>query len=278
MVPATWPRRLVALAGTVLAATAFTVWNQSVVNEKVYTLSLLSIALVLWLTVRWGDAPVGSRRDHRLLLIVYLLALTATNHLMGLLVIPAVLVYVLYTDPKVLLSPRFLAWSAVAVALGVSLWLFLLVRAPHFPPINEGEPTNWAALREVLNRTQYEKPPLGDRQADFGSQLAMWWQYFTWQWGRDWAAGVRRALAVLFGGLGLLGAWRPLEGRAGGRAGHDRADGLRSSRSWSSTSTSSTGSARIPPSGRSMRCASGTTSSSARSRCGESGSRSAWRR
>ena len=208
VVPARWPRRLVALAGAVVAATAFTVWNQSVVNEKVYTLSLLSIALVLWLVVRWGDEPAGSRRDHRLLLIVYLLALTATNHLMGLLVIPAVLVYVMYTDPKVLISPRFLAWSVAAVALGVSLWAFLLVRAPHFPPINEGEPTNWSAFREVLNRTQYGKPPLSDRQADFGSQLAMWWQYFTWQWGRDWAAGVQRALAALFGGLGLLGAWR----------------------------------------------------------------------
>ena len=211
VVPATWPRRAIAVAGAVAAATAFTVWNQSVVNEKVYTLSLLSIALTLWLVVRWGDLPAGSRRDHHLLLIVYLLALTATNHLMGLLVVPAVLVYVLYTDPKVLLSPRFLAWSAAAVALGVSLWAFLLVRSPHFPPINEGEPTSWAALREVLNRTQYGKPPLSERQADFGSQLAMWWQYFSWQWGRDWAAGIQRALALLFGGLGLLGAWRHLK-------------------------------------------------------------------
>src|SRR6266545_4055013 len=42
-----WPRRLAALAGALVAATAFTVWNQSVVNEKVYTLSLLSIALIL---------------------------------------------------------------------------------------------------------------------------------------------------------------------------------------------------------------------------------------
>ena len=211
VVPATWPRRLVALAGAVTAATAFTVWNQSVVNEKVYTLSLLSMAFVLWLVVRWGDEPAGSRRDHHLLLIVYLLALTATNHLMGLLVVPAVLVYVAYTDPKVVLNPRFLAWCAIAVALGVSLWAFLLVRAPHFPPINEGEPTNWAALREVLNRTQYQKPPLGDRQAEFSSQIAMWWQYFTWQWGRDWAASVQRVLAVLFGALGLLGAWRQLK-------------------------------------------------------------------
>ena len=208
VVPSRWPRRVAALAGALVAATAFTVWNQSVVNEKVYTVSLVSMALVLWLAVRWGDEPAGSLRDHHLLLIVYLLALTATNHLMGLLVIPAVLVYVLYTDPKVFISPRFLAWAAVAVALGVSLWLFLLVRSPHFPPINEGEPTNLAALDSVLNRVQYAKPPITERQADFSAQLAMWWQYFSWQWGKDWGPRVQQVLAVVFGFLGLLGAWR----------------------------------------------------------------------
>jgi hypothetical protein len=211
VVPARWPRRAAALAGSVMAATVFTVWNQSVVNEKVYTVSLLSIALVLWLVVRWGDQAAGSRRDHKLLVIVYLLALTATNHLMGLLVGPAIVVYVLYTDPKVFLSPKFLAWAAVAVVLGVSLWAFLIVRSPHFPPINEGEPTTWAALRDVVNRGQYGKPPLSERQAPLGTQLAMWGDYFAWQWGRDWAAGVRRALALGFGALGLLGAWRHLK-------------------------------------------------------------------
>jgi len=91
-VPATWPRRLAALAGAMAAATAFTVWNQSVVNEKVYTLSLVSVALVLWLILRWDDQPAGEAHDHYLLLIVYLLALTATNHMMGVLVGPAVVV------------------------------------------------------------------------------------------------------------------------------------------------------------------------------------------
>ncbi|HET8713714.1 MAG TPA: DUF2723 domain-containing protein [Gemmatimonadales bacterium] len=91
-VPARWPRRLAALAGALVAATAFTVWNQSVVNEKVYTLSLLSIALILWLIVRWDDQPAGQSHDHYLLLIVFLLALTSTNHMMGVLVGPVVIV------------------------------------------------------------------------------------------------------------------------------------------------------------------------------------------
>lgn len=208
VVPATWPRRLAALAGAVAAATAFTVWNQSVVNEKVYTLSLLSIALVLWLAVRWGDQPSEDRRDHHLLVIVYLLALTATNHLMGLLVAPAVLIYVLYTDPKVLFSPRFLVASAVVAAVGVSVWAFLYLRAPHFPAINEGEPTTWEALQAVLNREQYGKPSVVHRQATLAAQIGMWWQYFTWQWGHDWKPAVRNGLAVIFLAVGLLGAWR----------------------------------------------------------------------
>src|SRR5256885_533918 len=94
-VPAVWPRRLAALAGAVCAATAFTVWNQSVVNEKVYTLSLLSVALVLWLILRWDDQPLGEAHDHHLLLIVYLIALTATNHMMGVLVGPVVVILLL---------------------------------------------------------------------------------------------------------------------------------------------------------------------------------------
>src|SRR2546428_12194828 len=71
IVPAVWPRRLAALAGAAASATGFTVWNQSVVNEKVYTLSLLSIALVLWLAVRWGDQASEDRRAPPLPATVY---------------------------------------------------------------------------------------------------------------------------------------------------------------------------------------------------------------
>lgn len=208
IVPGTWPRRLAALAGAIVSATAFTVWNQSVVNEKVYTVSLASIALVLWLIVRWGDQTNADRRDHHLLVIVYILALTATNHLMGLLVGPAVLVYVLYTDPKALFNPRFIVAALIVGAVGVSVWAFLYIRAHFYPAINEGEPTTWDALKAVLNREQYGKPSVMERQATTVAQIGMWVQYFTWQWGHDWDPAVRRGLGVIFGAVGLLGAWR----------------------------------------------------------------------
>jgi hypothetical protein len=260
-VSARGPRRLAAAAGALVAATAFTVWNQSVVNEKVYTLSLLSIALVLWLIVRWDDQPLGEGHDHHLLLIVYLLALTSTNHMMGVLVGPVVAillfpplktqrpaqeterqvewsqwyvfcsVYALIVasglesaGPLKLAAVLFLAalgyalfrarnWDfAVAVLLvavvGVSVYLFLPIRAAHFPPINEGEPTTRQALWDVLTRQQYGKPPLTQRIAGPGAQFMMWLEYFSWQWGRDFPGSVQRGLAVLFGALGVLGAWR----------------------------------------------------------------------
>jgi transmembrane protein TMEM260 (protein O-mannosyltransferase) len=260
-VPARLPRRLAAVAGALAAATAFTVWNQSVVNEKVYTLSLLSIALVLWLIVRWDDQPAGEGHDHHLLMIVYLLALTSTNHMMGVLVGPVVVVLLFpplrtqrpsdpalrriewsqwfvfcsvyglivssgleSTTPLIVAGVLFAAalvyamayarnWGfALAVLLvaivGVSVYLFLPIRAVHFPAMNEGEPTTRQALWDVLTRQQYGKPPVTQRQATLPAQVGMWIQYFTWQWGRDFPGGLQNGLAVLFGAIGLLGAWR----------------------------------------------------------------------
>src|SRR6184192_3863669 len=215
IVAPTWRRRLVAAAGAVVGATAFTVWNQSVVNEKVYTLSVLTIALVLWLAVRWADQPVSARRDHHLVLIAYLLALTATNHLMGVLAAPAVLVYVLLTEPRALLRPRFLVAAALVVAVGTSVNLFIPIRAHFDPYLNEGEPTTWQALQAVLARVQFGKPSVfanpmyppgpdnpGHTLVLYGQQLLNYLQYFTWQFGHDWDAAVQRFLALAFAALG----------------------------------------------------------------------------
>ena len=69
-----WVRRVGSVLAAVLSATAFTVWNQSVVNEKVYTVSLLGIAIISWLMVRWCDAPDGRKADRTLVLLLPLLS------------------------------------------------------------------------------------------------------------------------------------------------------------------------------------------------------------
>jgi hypothetical protein len=123
IVPVRWARYGAAIGGALVGATSWTVWNQSVVNEKVYTVSLLSIAVVMWLVVRWSDDAPGAHRDRWLVLIAYVLALTSTNHLMGFLAVPALGIYVLWTDWRVAVQP----WAVVtfyALLLAVSgTWL-----------------------------------------------------------------------------------------------------------------------------------------------------------
>ncbi|HXE82682.1 MAG TPA: DUF2723 domain-containing protein [Gemmatimonadales bacterium] len=220
IVPDLW-RKVAAAAGALVGATVFTVWNQSVANEKVYTLSVVSIALVLWLTILWADQPDATRRDNLLLVIVYLTALSATNHLMGLLVLPAVFVYVVMTEPEALLRPRLLGGIVVVAIVGLSLNLFIPIRATLDPYLNQGDAWTWPNLRDVLMREQFGKPsvfenpmyPSGPdnpgRSIDLiGQQYLNYWQYFTWQFGRDWSAIPQRLLAVLFLFLGVLGARR----------------------------------------------------------------------
>jgi hypothetical protein len=257
IVPLRWPRYAAAFGGVLVGATSWTVWNQSTVNEKVYTLSLLSIAVVMWLVVRWGDDEPGTHRDRWLVLIAYVLALTSTNHLMGVLALPALAVYVLWTDWRTVLRPwaivTFYAlllaltgdWIAMlqggtaggvlivltAIVLGYALWksprdplvylglvavivgislnyFWLPLRAAQYPPINEGEPVGFLsqALQDVLNRVQYGKPPLSERQATFSAQLANFWQYFSWQFARDWGR-LGAAVTGLFTIIGLTGLW-----------------------------------------------------------------------
>ncbi|HEV7992219.1 MAG TPA: DUF2723 domain-containing protein [Gemmatimonadaceae bacterium] len=219
--------RPVRLAGAglaaLLSATAFTVWNQSVVNEKVYTVSLAFFAIVSWLTVRWCDDPDGRKADRILVLIAYLIGLGYANHPAGFLVGPAVATAVLVRRPRTLLRWKLIAAAIVALAVGLTPFAVEPLRAAHHPTLNEGEPTGCTEkigfsctfsdttvkrLMDNVNRVQYGKPNLSDRQAPFSAQLGMWWLYFKWQWLRDPHGAqsiLQGALAVMFFALGIGG-------------------------------------------------------------------------
>jgi len=222
-------RLIGATAAVLVSATAFTVWNQSNVNEKVYTVSLLTIALLTWLAVRWQENLGKGKDDHLLILMVFVLALSVGNHLMAFLAAPAIGIFVLFVHPKTLLNWRLYLGGAVAVILGLSIHLVLPIRAGLGPIINEAAPTcpdigsaigavvtygkaGCVALSEALNRTQYLKPPLLPRQAPLADQLVNYLQYFDWQWARSMDGtntvfgGLRLPFTMLFTGLGVWGA------------------------------------------------------------------------
>jgi hypothetical protein len=236
------PLRLAGSAAAILvSATAFTVWNQSNVNEKVYTVSLFTIALLSWLIYRWRDRAGQPRNDNVLALIAFLLALSVGNHLMTMLAAPAILAFVLVVNPRIVLRWQIYPVCIAAAALGLSVHLFLPIRARLNPIVNQANPVcattssafvsiltlgraGCPALSESLARRQYGKPSMfsdpvvaGQRDmprspALLGAQVMNYLQYFDWQWARSfsgnrgWFGGARPLVTLLFLSLGIYGA------------------------------------------------------------------------
>jgi hypothetical protein len=223
--PLKWQRMVGAAVATAIGATAFTVWNQSVVNEKVYTVSLLGIAVISWLMIRWSDDPDGRKADRILVLVAFLLGLGYTNHMAGMLPALSVAVAVLVRRPRTILRWRLLLAALGVMMLGITPFATQPIRAAHMPALNEGEPTacqdglkfsctfsseTYERFMYNFNRGQYGKPELSVRQAPFTAQIGMWWYYFKWQWLRDAHSeqqGLQATLAAIFLVLGLFGGW-----------------------------------------------------------------------
>jgi hypothetical protein len=167
-------------------------------------------------------------------------------------------------------------FAVVGVVLVASTsFLFLLLRSRLDPAINQGNPSSFAGVLDVIARRQYDVPGLWPRRAPFWLQIGNLFQYVDWQFalGLDRAVGaswLRTPFTPLFLALGIAGS-----------AAHRRRD----ARSWaamvvlvatgsSRTSTSErarrtdTASSRRMPTGRR---ASATTSSPSGLRHSDSG-------
>ena len=232
-----WQRIMGGALAVLIGATAFTVWSNSVVNEKVYTVSLVGMAISAWLIVRWCDEPDAPGANKLLILVAYLCGLGYANHMAGMLVLPAAGVAVLLRKPRIITNWRLIATCAAVGLLGATPFATQPIRAAHNPPINEGDPTacrdglqidctlskgTYDAFMYNFNRGQYAKPSTAERQAcpvqaypcsmveAFPAQVGMWWLYFKWQWVRDAHGerpGLQGGLAAIFLLLGILGGW-----------------------------------------------------------------------
>jgi hypothetical protein len=232
-----------ASAAVLISATAFTVWNQSNVNEKVYTVTLFTIAAMSWLAFRWRDRLGEGKDDNIILLMLFILALSVGNHLMAFLAAPALLAFILIVDARTLLNWKLYAAAVPVILLGLSIHMYLPMRAGLKPVINEADPTCESVgsaltsvvtmgragcpdLSAALKREQYDKPSMFSdpvvaaqgTDAPRGGKLLVaqylnFMQYFDWQWARSvnglisFFGGARPLVTLLFGILGLFGAW-----------------------------------------------------------------------
>lgn len=112
-----------ACVATLAFATWPTVWSVSIVAE-VYSLQLLFLALVFYAFSRWGR-----ERDQIWLYAgIFAYALSFGNHLTSLVLLPALVVLVLSTEPGLFRNARVIAFAASAVVLGAAQYAYVFWR------------------------------------------------------------------------------------------------------------------------------------------------------
>jgi len=98
-------------------------------------------------------------------------------------------------------APRLAMWSSGLFMLGVSVHLYLLIRANLDPAINEGMPKDWTSLWKLLIRDQYKPDSPLHRRAPWDYQVyTMWLRYMGW----NFTLGLSTLTSLL--PLGLAGA------------------------------------------------------------------------
>ncbi|HLE56820.1 MAG TPA: DUF2723 domain-containing protein, partial [Rhodothermia bacterium] len=197
--------RLAAFAGAVCAGAMSTVWLNA--NEtEVYAVALLGGCILLWVG---NEAGVTSQRRW-IFLGAYLTGLAWTLHLTALVPLPAAL-YLAFAGRSLREMVRASPVMIVLALLGASAVLFMLVRAPHDPSVNQGNPSTFSAFADVVMRRQYSVAPIWPRQAPFFIQLGNFVEYWDWQAALSLAPDpppslARTAMTGLFTVLGVVGS------------------------------------------------------------------------
>lgn len=172
-------------------------------------LLLSGVLLVVNLDVV-GWKPFAALALAGLLMVIGGYLMGEIGPVVGLLLAGALAIVIFWFGANTLVHRNLGFWVAVVFLLGLSVHVFLLVRAAQDPSINEADPSNVHNLWLVLKRDQYKPPPPWEFRGDFETRFVThFWRYwrpqYRWFWGDPPAAWGARLLMVPFL-LGIGGA------------------------------------------------------------------------
>jgi hypothetical protein len=163
-----WRAQLLALGLTVFMAFSHGTWIQNTRSE-VYSLNFLLLAIILNLClcamIKVGDSTRQSQNDSGqydgffkyICLVSFLLGLASGNHsLLISLMAPAILIFLILPNLSRL---RFsgLLLCCLFFFIGLSVYLYLILRASASPPINWGNPDSFERLVWMISGKMFQK-------------------------------------------------------------------------------------------------------------------------
>jgi len=193
-----WSDRIAAPVASVTAALAFAFspvfWSQAVIAE-VYTLNAFFVALMIYLLLHCGRTRTFSNGPRLFYSLAFFYGLSLGNHLSMLLLLPAGLFLAIRGECRRFLKPKTLVAAFAFFLLGLSVYLYLPLRAAQHPPINWGDPHTGSGFSWLVTARLYRHfvfaLPWKYILARVSAWSALLVQQFGW-WG-------------LF--LGLIGLW-----------------------------------------------------------------------
>ena len=178
-------------------------WSQTTIT-KVYALNVCLAAAIIFVAVRTGltylQTPSENSSSSKALKGVsfsaLLLGLGMGNHLTLLLLAP----FLLFWYGRTLGWRRLLhPYPMVALLLGLSIYVYLPLRAAQIPPINWGKPDNLEGFLWMITADPYRGYLLGLPLGDLPGRLISWGNLFFKQF---------NVLGVFFGLVGGIYLWR----------------------------------------------------------------------
>lgn len=162
-----------ALIGALIFSFTPTLWSQATTNE-VYSLNIFFQSMIIYLSLFWYNktqAKNDKKTSKLLFLLIFLYGLSFGNHMSTLLLSPALIFLILTSAGKEIFDFRRLLTLFLFFILGLSVYLYLPVRAAQNPIFNWGEPTNFTNFFRHVSGWQYRvwmfSESLGELQENF---------------------------------------------------------------------------------------------------------------
>ena len=130
-------------------------WGMATSNE-VYGLNILSACLIIYMIQIWREKHRKAGGVNILYLLAFVYGLSFGNHMMMVLLLPAVIYMLLAYDKKTLFSAEKLLPCVLFFVLGLSIYLYLPIRSAQNPVLDWGNPENWSAFKRHVSGWQYK--------------------------------------------------------------------------------------------------------------------------